>query len=111
MLSALLVIIVGQSLDVIDLVRGFPDPDSRVFDGPAVLGDFQLVISQERLVNDVAIVFFDCVWGGDLTVAVVTWRAPLMLMAYLEVSRLVVSASYSCDANRCTVMYGQAHSQ
>ena len=56
MLSALLVIIVGQSLDVIDLVRGFPDPDSRVFDGPGVLGDFQLVISQERLVNDVAIV-------------------------------------------------------
>ena len=34
-----------------------------------------------------------------------------MLMAYLEVSKLVVSASHSCDANRCTVMYGQAHSQ
>ena len=35
-LSALFLVIVGQRLDVTDLVCGFPDPYSRVFDGLGV---------------------------------------------------------------------------
>ena len=36
---------------------GFPDPDSRVFDGLGMSKDFQPAVSQQRLVDNIAIAF------------------------------------------------------